>query len=76
MDDMRSRRPGPGHAHATEFLDGLDRRSVARPPVCPSCAERLGLRSPLKVFRRAMIDELVAAADGVISVRRRRFFAW
>src|SRR6202044_1902415 len=66
------------HAHATNFLNGLDRRSVAATASLSQLRQRLGVTLPRNGVPAAqVIDELVAAADGGhLGSSGGRFFAW
>lgn len=77
MDDMAAAL-ARAHAHAIDFLDGLDRRSVAATASLAQLRQRLNV--PLianGVPATQVIDEMVAAADGGhLGSGGGRFFAW
>jgi hypothetical protein len=77
MDDMTAAL-ARAHAHATEFLDGLDRRSVAATASLSQLRRRLGVALTADGVPAAqVIDELVAATDGGhLGSGGGRFFAW
>jgi glutamate/tyrosine decarboxylase-like PLP-dependent enzyme len=77
MDDMAAAL-ARAHAHATEFLDGLDRRSVAATASLSQLRQRLGVALTADGVPAAhVIDEMVAAADGGhLGSGGGRFFAW
>jgi hypothetical protein len=77
MDDMTAAL-ARAHAHATEFLDSLDSRSVAATASLPQLRQRLGVKLTADgVSAAQVIDELVAATDGGhLGSGGGRFFAW